>query len=874
MSDVPSQTVPVAPPGILEREGELAVLREALAAVQRTARGHLVLVGGEAGVGKTALLRRFAAERPASTHVLWGSCDALFTPAPLGPLLDIADSAGGELAGGFGSSATAHDAVAAVVRHLRGRPASLLVLEDVHWADEATLDVLRLLARRIESVPALVIASYRNDEIDPAHPLRLLLGEFSTGESVRRVGLSPLSRAAVARLAEPYSVDLEELYTKTSGNPFFVLEVLAGGDEGAIPETVRDAVLARAARLTQPARALLEAVAVVPPHADIWLLESLAGQSIDGLDEALTSGMLVPNTHSVAFRHELARLAIEDSIAPHRLVALHRKALAALKTPPVGLPDLDRLAHHADAAGDADAVLEYAPAAAQRATALGAHREAAAQYARALRFGDRLPSAARTTLLERRAAACYVTDQYDQGIAALEQALAALRTDANKLGEGDVLRRLSDFLWCPGRTEEAESRSRESVAVLEGLPPGPELAMAYANLGEICYSAARWSAAGRWASAALALGEHLGSPLITLHAAVKQAASAFMLGELDDFDAILARAEQVASPLDIGRYYSQLAGATMGRRRYDLAARYIRLGLEHCSEHGLELYRLYLLTHRARLLLEQGRWTEAAQAAEVVLSIRRTSTTPRILALVVLALVRLRRGDPEVAPLLEQAWALAEPTGELPRLGPVAAARAEAAWLEGDRDGAAAATGAVLELAVETGSSFVVGELSQWRRRAGLEFSLDGAAAPYLLSPASASAYWTDLGCPYDAALSLAEADDDEALRTALEQLHALGAKPAAAAVTARLRGRGARGLPRGPRPSTQANPANLTTRELQVLTLLAEGLRNSDIADRLVISRRTVDHHVATILGKLSARTRLQAAAEARRLGLVGQPG
>ena len=266
------------------------------------------------------------------------------------------------------------------------------MLEDLHWADEATLDVLRLLVRRVESVPALVVASYRDDELDAVHPLRIVLGELATSSSISRMKLPGLSPSAVAELAEPYGADPDELYEKTAGNPFFVVEALAAGAE-VIPDTVRDAVLARAARLTPTGRALLEAVAVVPPHAELWLLDAIAGESVDGLDECLASGMLRSDSVGVSFRHELARLAVEESVAPRRMRELHRLALAALAKPPKGAPDLARLAHHAEAAGDTDAVLRYAPAAAARAATLGAHREAAAQYARALRFGGDLSRA-------------------------------------------------------------------------------------------------------------------------------------------------------------------------------------------------------------------------------------------------------------------------------------------------------------------------------------------------------------------------------------------------------------------------------------------------------------------------------------------------
>jgi hypothetical protein len=366
---------------LLERAAELSTLADRLEAVERSGRGQVLLVGGEAGVGKTALARRFRDQRRQSARVLWGACDPLFTPSPLGPLRVVAEETGGELEEVVARGTMPHAVVTALARELRARAPTLFILEDAHWADEATLDVLRLLARRVETVPALVVATYRDDELDRAHPLRILVGELATSRTVGRMKLARLSPAAVAELAEPHGVDAGELYRKTAGNPFFVVEALATGAEG-IPDTVRDAVLARAARLGPAGAALLEAVAVVPPRAELWLLEALAGAAADPLEECLASGMLVVEAAGVAFRHELARLAVEESMSPQRKVDLHRGALAALADPPDGRPDLARLAHHAEAAGDVDAVQRFAPAAAARAASLGAYREAAAQYAR------------------------------------------------------------------------------------------------------------------------------------------------------------------------------------------------------------------------------------------------------------------------------------------------------------------------------------------------------------------------------------------------------------------------------------------------------------------------------------------------------------
>jgi DNA-binding CsgD family transcriptional regulator len=854
--------------GLLERDRELALLGEWLSAVSDERRGRLAFVGGEAGVGKTALIKEFCDEHRESARVVMGTCDPLFTPSPLGPFLDVADAVGGEIAQLMNADPQPHVVASALLHELRGNGATILVFEDVHWADEATLDVIRLVGRRIESAPALLIASYRDDELETAKPLRLLLGHLA---DAARVNLSPLSPDAVARLSEQ-RVDAAELFRVTAGNPFFVTEVLAAGS-GEIPQTVRDAVLARAARLSRPARTVLETVAVAPPQAELWLLDALAGESADHVDECLGSGMLRSEGQAVVFRHELARLAVEGSLPLTRSRDLHTRALAALADPPDGAPDLARLAHHADALGDSEALLRFAPAAAERAASLGAHREAVSHYARALRFGDRLSAAERAELLERRARECFLTDQYDEGIASLEEALGCRRELGDRIKEGDDLRRLSEFLWCPGRTEESERAARAAVALLEQLPPGRELAWAYANLAGNRGCAARGGEAIPWAERALELAKRLGETEIAVHALST-------LGACRDYDELkesLEQARRAGLDDEFGRIFVPLCAIAVESRRHDVAAKHLEAGITFCSERGLELFRLYLLAYRARLELDQGRWSDAADTAASVLRIPRTSTTPRIVSLVVIGLLRARRGDPGQWAALDEAWTLAEPTGELPRLGPVAAARSEAAWLAGDHHAVRGASDRALALANELESEWMIGELAVWRRRAGIRDAIPTVAAEPLAlqlddESIRAATVWQELGCPYEAALALAEADDDDALLSAHRELQALGAQPAAAIVARRLRRRGVRGLARGPRQTTRDNPANLTARELEVLGLVAQGSRNADVAERLFLSEKTVDHHVSAILRKLGVSTRGQASVEAIRLGLVGQ--
>jgi DNA-binding CsgD family transcriptional regulator len=417
------------------------------------------------------------------------------------------------------------------------------------------------------------------------------------------------------------------------------------------------------------------------------------------------------------------------------------------------------------------------------------------------------------------------------------------------------------------------------VEILEELPPGRELAAAYSYVSQLCMSAEDADGAVEWGTRALALAERLNDTETVVYA-LNTIGATELLAEQPSGRAKVERSLELALEAGleehVGRAYVNLARVATRQRQHGAAERYVEAGIEFCAERDLDLWRLYLLALRGRLHLAQGRWTEAADSVEVVLGDPRTGPLARCHALVVLSLVRVRRGDPDHRTPLDEARAVALPTGQLQWLAPVAVAGAEAAWLAGDSDGIREATEAAFALALRRRSRWPVGELACWRWRGGLlSEAPPGAAEPYALQLAgrwkAAADLWTELGCPYEAALASAEGDDD-AVRAALEALQALGARPAASIVTRRLRERGLRGLPRGPRPATRANPANLTPRELEVLGLVAQGLTNAEIAERLFLSEKTVGHHVSAILRKLDVKTRVQASAEAVRLGIAAQ--
>ncbi|MEO6044960.1 MAG: AAA family ATPase [Tepidiformaceae bacterium] len=860
------ETVGLRP--LLEREDASNALETALTKAV-AGRGRMLAIGAEAGGGKTALLDSFRASHP-HVRILRGGCDALATPRPLSPLLDIRAQCDATLGKLIGSPTSAHEVASALLIELGRTSPTVLVLEDVHWADEATIDLIRVLARRIETVPALVIVSFRT-ELDISHPLMTALGDLGSSAGLQRLTLHSLSARAVATMAERSGIDAAELYERTGGNPFFVTEVLASLAE-RIPTTIREAVLARAGRLSLLARAVLETVAVIPPLAEHWLLEEILPGCARSLEECLASGTLVANNEGVLFRHELAREAIEGSLSPTRCVSLNRCVLRALTNWAGSEHDLARLAHHAELASDGESVLRFAAAAGEKAAAAGAHREAAAQFARAIRWADPQPAAVRVHLLDRRAAECFLTDDRAESILTVQDAILLQQTLRNPRKEGELLASMSRMLWCAGRIDEAWGATRDAAQLLEPLGPSAELARTYSAMSMLLLNDEDAPGTAAWGERALSMARMFGDGESEMQALTNVGTIELLRGNENGRAKLkesLRLAELAGLDEHVARAWAHLAWAAGRNRDHSLEATYFEAALDLCRERDLDLWRLHVLGYVGSSRLQHGRWREAADIATLVAKDARSGPVSRIHALTTLALLRARRGDPQYSEVLWQAEELAAHCGQIQHLLPVATASAEIAWLNGKTDAIQDATDKVFDLAVRKGATAAAAELARWRVRAGIPITLSGSIPrPYRLEIegrwAAAAEEWNRLGCAYEAALAQVETGDENLQRVALRTFDDLGAVAARSTVLRRLRLLGVRGLPTGPRPSTRENPWGLTRRETDILQLLKEGCSNSHIARQLILSTRTVDHHVSSILGKLDSKSRTEAVRKA----------
>ncbi len=860
---------------LLEREAALADLTAALDEA-RAGAGAVAMVSGEAGVGKTTLLRAFAAQADAA-RTLIGGCDDLAVPRALGPFLEIADQVPRLLRR---LEEEPVGAPRAMFDELRRDGPTLCVVEDAHWADEATLDVITHLARRMEDLPALLVISFRDDEVAPDHPLRRALAAAPTARA-RRITLAPLSAAAVGALAGP-GVDAASLHAVTGGNPFFVTEALSAGD-GPTPPSVRDAVLSRLARLGPDGREAAELVSVVPAQTERWLVDECLGPADAALADCEERGLLVIDGPVARFRHELARRAVEETLSGGRRAALNRAVLGALGRRGASAA---RLAHHAWQADDADSLVRHGIAAGREAAAARSHREAVDLLARVAEHDTMMGDEERAGVLELLSEEAYHSGHLEQSLAARQEALELRRDLGDPLATGATLRWLSRIRWLARDRAGAEMAADEAIVLLEECPPGRELAMALSNRAQLAMLAQRDDEAIPWGERAIALADELGDVETLVHAQINLGTALLQasLGDEALGDAVRGQAlleESATRAIETGldehacRALVNSAWMAKDAARYADARLTTERGLAFAREREQFVFEEYMLALNALIDLATGDWAAAeATAAGLVSSPTLRQTVVRIPALEVLGLIHARRGEPDATELLDDAWRFAESTQELQRIRPIACARGEVAWLADDPDAVDAATRDAYELALDVGNGRDIGELALWRHRAGvLDEVPQGCLDPFALemagNPRAAAAAWRDLGATYGQALALMQAADADSLLEAVALLDGLGATAVAALARDLARRTGATRVPRGPRASTRENPVGLTGRQMQVLGLVAQGLSNGQIAERLVVSPKTVEHHVAAVLDKLGAGNRGEAVTAARKLGV-----
>jgi DNA-binding SARP family transcriptional activator len=784
---------------LLERDAPLAALVDAYRSAAHGA-GRAVLVTGEPGIGKTTLVGRFVDELPARARVLVGACDDLSIPRPLGPFLDLADRASPAFAEAIAGGRPLHELQTLLLGELALAPApTVLVIEDAHWADGASLDAIALVGRRIGSLPALLVVTYRAGEVSPAHPLRAALAAIRADDSTV-VELCPLSEEAVAVLAGERAHDV---YVATGGNPFLVTELLAaGGDASATdaPPSVATAVLGRASRLSDAERRLIELVSLVPGRMRTALLDVAVPDWHAAAEEPERRHLLEIDDGHVHFRHELARHAVRASVpvaARRRLHAQLVQALLATGAEPA------EIVHHAEAAGATDVVADHVLPAARRAAALGSNREAYSHYARAADFHARLAPGERALALEELAVAAYLADRLPEALDVIQRAIACCGQLGDVAAVGRCTRRLSRFHWYAGDGDRARAEAREAMEVLEPLGESVELARAYAGFCQLLLLNEEVEDAASWAERALQLATRLGDEPTRAAALVNLGITRIQVDPDDDGPLLEAHAfaDRVGERYEATRALGSAMFTLMHWARPAPARVYARRALDYARAHEVHNLAAYAEMADAWLRLRAGAWRDAERAA--IGEIERGTNVSQLLAKRVLTELAVRRGDADADARLADLVAQADRTRELQRIAPGVELEAERALL----------TGAPLPVErLETllaslrhggrlrGSG--AARIAAWAVLAGLDVDvappLPTAHAELLRRDwRAAAAAYAAIGWSYDSALLLSLLDDEAALAEAGRIARGLGAAPLARRVEARLggpAGAGARG--------------------------------------------------------------------------------
>lgn len=857
---------------LIERESAFAALTECAERAQ-AGHGSVALVVGEAGAGKTSFVNAFVSRRPDDVRLLWGNCDPLPTPRPLGPIVDVSADLSERTRAVLAEAEHAYDMFDAVFDDLRSAP-SILVIDDLHWADQGTVDLLRFVLRRVQRSSSLLILTARGDEVDVDSHVQQLLGDISRSPAATSIPLPPLSVAAVTALVGERPIDPDWLHRVTAGNPFFVSEMLDHPVDD-LPTSVRNAVLARTVGLDEDAWDLLHLLACAPEAIPDHLLVEL-GITVPPLRRLHQANLISRTARGVAFRHDLCRTAVAGVIPPGAEPRLHHRMIEAYEA--VGRTDPAVITHHAIGARDQDRIRSAAAAAGQAAARSGAHRQAADFYRTALSSASALPVDEEATLLELLAAECYLVDELDEAIDACRRALhlrqelgIAAHTSANHHA-------MSVYEWYNANRAAAEDQVAQAISAFDDAPlDAPDqlaaLGHALAMQANLAMQSSDLDTAESLVRRAAEISATAGEDALKVRVAIIEGICSVMSGSASGREDILAILRSAPRHLDeiYSSGYSNLSYLDVEERRFEAAAELLDVSIRLTVERDLPVCRVWQMGSRARLHLMRGDWTDAASDAANVLD-QRCAPLARLWPSLVRGLVALRQGVGDGGDI-DEAWRLALRYREPLRLFPAATAVAERCWLTATPAGLDECR-RLLDGPELPGLQWARGDLAIWLRRNGVEADVRDIAEPYQLYlsgdlQAAADAFGR-LGLLYDAALALTETGSEDAVRRGLDMLDGLGALAVADKVRLDLRSAGMVGVPSRRRQASLGNRVGLTSRQVEVLSLMRDGLTNAEMASALYLSVKTVGHHVSAILLKLDASNRKEAVKRAQSLGIL----
>ena len=851
---------------ILEREAELAKLF-GLVDQSESSGGRVVLVRGEAGIGKSSLINRFLIEIEDLADTLLGACDDLLTPQPLGPIWDM-----GRINSSLvqplsdGDRRAVMDALLDLLSQ-RLRP-TVLVIEDTQWADEATLDLISFLGRRIARANGLMILTYRDVEVDEEHPLRQVIGGLPP-QNLVRMPLKRLSAEAVRSMIESESLDVDAVLALTAGNPLFVTEVLASGVD-AVPLSVADAVLARASKISAEARRVLDLVSVVPGEVEATLVHEILSPTDEHLAEGVRQGLLRVDGEMLSFNHDLQRQAVESSLGSSDRRHLNQQVLDALGESAAPT----RLVHHAKEASDIDALVEFAPRAARAASAMQSTAEAVAHFRTLEPHLDRFETEEQAAILADWAQEEYYLD-HTQSVGLFDRAIRVHRSTGDERSLARTLILASRANRTNARPAEALAYSTEAVKLLEPYGPSPDLARSLSHRAFLeFYYEDRDEAVLPLVDRAMAAAQEVGDDESMIRALNVKAHLSFSRGDtsaMAHMEESLIRAEGAGDRWGEVRALNNMAGMYGDVRDLARAADFAQRARDTATRYEIRSQEVESQAMYSEFMLWKGEWATAENAATDVLG---SSPHVEALAMRVLGTIQARRGRNEARTAIFRMWSLVLPREGPTVVEPAATALAEYLWLSGDDDPESISRlEEVLAAGVAIGAPWPSGAFAFWMWKLGLlETAPLGTADFYgwiIKGDYHKSAeFWRDKGIPYEQGLALMHGDETEQIE-AIRIFEDLGATATADKVRRALLDQGTR-VPRGKSRATRNHPAGLTARQAEVLELLAKGHTNTEIADELFVSHRTVENHVSAVLMKLDAATREAAVNAARDQGVL----
>jgi len=848
---------------LIERDGFMALLQKKFDNIAG-GEGHCVLVSGEAGIGKTALVKAFCRQQAETCSIYQGACDGLFTPRPLAPLYDVLWQVNSQRWPVPPSNEERSVLFANFFQELLAKKEKvLMVFEDIHWADEGTLDFIKFFVRRIYQLPCLFILTYRDNEIYSRHPLRNVLGQLPP-DSFTKLVLTPLSKHAVVELATQKGYSGEDVYSISEGNPFYVNEILASYSPG-VPENIKDAILAVYERQQEGTKNAWQLFSVIPEGLEVDRFARIKSDWDEATNHCFAICVIVVQQGKVVFKHELYRRTIEESLTPFKRIELNKLMLELYLDSFKEKGEIERILHYAKNANEKELVVKYAPEAAEKAASIGAHQEACKLYLTAIEYFDGKDNRRLAELYKAYAVECYLSNQVKEAIAVTEKE-ADLRNEIGDINKyGDSLIFLSRLWWFEGNRQHAEQLAAKAIDLLKDWPVSPAKASAFSNMAQLNMLAGETDACLLWGKQAIDMAIALNNEAIHAHA-LNNLGATQLLSSSTEGEGIDALQQCLDISLMNGYHehaanaWTTIASVSVRIKNYGLAKKALNDGIRYCEEKGLNFWITCMLSWKARAELEQGNCTAAHNIADNLLKNENQPAIIRITARLVLAKIIMRTGEKDALSLLTDAKRMAFETMELQRMVPAVTALLEYEWLTGKTVIEPADMEQTLERLQLYGIDAEKKELAFWLKKAG---------RPLLPCKEMTAAWWQNLGCPYEQALVLFDGNDDDK-RKAIAMVQDLGAGAVYEKMKQEMKTSGMKNIPRGIRNSTRSNIAFLTEREMEIIQLLKEGLQNKEIAARLHISAKTVDHHISSILFKLDAGSRSKAVTQAVRMGIL----